>query len=193
MDNCITNDFVVKKLKDNLSEKLLLEMNHFHIRCCAHILDIIVQAEMRVIHSTIKSVSETVKYLRVPSKKGLVLSVPTRWNSTFDMLLQSALTNKEVFARYADSHHYDSAPSSEDWNKIEIICKFLKVFKESINLFFRSKQPTSHIYFSEVWGIQDMFIKEGNNQDETITSITFVMQQIFVNNLRARDCIFLKS
>ncbi|KAL4181159.1 hypothetical protein AMTRI_Chr12g235820 [Amborella trichopoda] len=125
------------------------------MRCCAYILNIIVQAGLKVIHSSIKIVLEI---LRVPSKKGLVLNVPTRWNSTFDML-QSALAYKEVFARYTNSHHYDNPTS------------FLKVFKETINLFSGSKYPAAHIYFSEVWGIQDMLMEAANSQDETITSI----------------------
>ncbi|KAL4181242.1 hypothetical protein AMTRI_Chr12g236220 [Amborella trichopoda] len=138
MDNCTTNDFVVKKFKENFVEKLLLGENHFHMRCCAHILNIIVQAWLRVIYSAIESVCEIVKYLIVPSKKGLILEDPTRWNSTFDML-QSALTYKEVFTQYVDSHHDDNAPSVDNLNKTEVICKFLKVFKVVTNLFFECK------------------------------------------------------
>ncbi|KAL4181539.1 hypothetical protein AMTRI_Chr12g237830 [Amborella trichopoda] len=80
--------------------KLLLGENHFHMRCCAHILNIIVQAGLKVIHSVKASPSrmqifnEIAQQLRVPSKKGLVLDILTRWNSTFDML-QSTLTYKE--------------------------------------------------------------------------------------------------
>ncbi|KAL4179724.1 hypothetical protein AMTRI_Chr13g88710 [Amborella trichopoda] len=95
--------------KENLSKKLLLGGNCFHMRCCVHILNIIVQARL--------------KY----QVKGFSHGVPTMWNSIFDML-QSALTSKEVFARYADSNHYDSASSADDWNKTEVICKFLKYF-----------------------------------------------------------------
>ncbi|KAL4184655.1 hypothetical protein AMTRI_Chr10g2190 [Amborella trichopoda] len=90
LDNCTTNDVVVEKLEENLSEKLLLGGNHFHMRCCAHILNTIVQAGLKVVHSAIERVRELVKYvkpspsrmqvfneiaqqLRVPSKKGLVL------------------------------------------------------------------------------------------------------------------------
>ncbi|ERN02768.1 hypothetical protein AMTR_s00086p00057580, partial [Amborella trichopoda] len=113
--------------------------------------------------------NEIAQQLRVPSKKGLVLDILTRWNSTFDML-QSTLTYKEVFARYADSQHYITAPSVDDWNKTEEIYKFFKVFKETTNLFYGSKYPTSHAYFSKVWGIQDMLMEEANSQDETIAS-----------------------
>ncbi|KAL4196211.1 hypothetical protein AMTRI_Chr04g244920 [Amborella trichopoda] len=149
MDNCTTNDVLVKELKENLSKKLLLGRESLsHEMLCAHFEH----------YSASK--------LRVPSTKGLVLDVPTRWNSTFDML-QSASTYKEVFARYANSHHYDSPLYIDDWNKTEEICMFLKVFKETTNLFVGNKYHAAHIYYLEVWSIQDILMEAANCQDET--------------------------
>ncbi|KAL4181538.1 hypothetical protein AMTRI_Chr12g271650 [Amborella trichopoda] len=57
MDNCTTNDL------------LLHGENHFHMRCCAQILNIIMQAGLKVLHSAIENVREIVKYVKAsPSR-----------------------------------------------------------------------------------------------------------------------------
>ena len=52
-----------------------------------------------------------------------ILDVPTRWNSTFDML-QRALRLKACLNGYSNSI------PSEDWDFFEEICSFLGPFKE---------------------------------------------------------------
>jgi hypothetical protein len=74
----------------------------FHVRCCAHVTNLLVQAGLAKIGDIIDSVREGIKYilasesqlrkfsdiakwLQLPSKK-LILDVPTRWNSAYMML-----------------------------------------------------------------------------------------------------------
>ena len=80
-------------------EGTVLEHEFLHMRCCAHILNLIVGDGMRDIDASIVKVREAVRYVKfspnrnqtfmgfverlgIDSKSLLCLDVPTRWNYT---------------------------------------------------------------------------------------------------------------
>ncbi|CAN0862810.1 Zinc finger BED domain-containing protein RICESLEEPER 2 [Linum grandiflorum] len=65
LDNASYNDVAVKHLKDTLLylTKLPLGGDLFHVRCCAHIINIMVQYGLKEIEGTIQYVRESVKYV----------------------------------------------------------------------------------------------------------------------------------
>ena len=114
LDNCSTNDAVVERLKGLLStESMILSGNFFHMRCAAHILNLIVKDGLSMVESGITRVRDSVSYWSSSSKwvetfelacrqmqmdvKKLGLDCPTRWNSTFAML-ELAVKYKGVFS-----------------------------------------------------------------------------------------------
>ena len=116
VDNCTTNDAIVAILIDKLPfGSLILHGRLFHMRCCAHILNLIVQDGLNVIGDGIERIHDSVAYwttspkrvqkfeeaahqIHIPSNKKLALDVKTRWNSTF-LMLQTSLIYRDVFAR----------------------------------------------------------------------------------------------
>ncbi|KAL2904278.1 Zinc finger BED domain-containing protein RICESLEEPER 2 [Bienertia sinuspersici] len=163
MDNASYNNVAVKRLNENLSYlgKLPFEGKLFHVRCCAHILNILVQDGLSeiegVIHNvrdTVKHIAaaplrihmfcETVKQMRLPRKK-LVMDCCTRWNSTFEML-RCALEFKDAFLRYQEKDtSYKSLPSSDDWKMVQKVCSFLELFNEVTHII--SGNTILHCYF----------------------------------------------
>ena len=61
LDNASSNDLCVDMLKSQL--KLLCDGEFFHVRCCAHILNLIVKEGLKDVDEAVVKVRECVKYL----------------------------------------------------------------------------------------------------------------------------------
>ena len=86
----------------------------------------------------------------IKSAACLSLDVPTRWNSTYEMLVRP-LKFKEAFKSLAAfDRNYKSLPSEDKWNRGEKICELLKPFSVITTHFSGSKYPTSSVYFTQV-------------------------------------------
>ncbi|KAF7143240.1 hypothetical protein RHSIM_Rhsim05G0020900 [Rhododendron simsii] len=149
-----------------LKKKLLFDGKLFHVRCCAHIINLMVQDGLSVIGGVIECVREAVKYLvaseprliqfseiakqlQLPSKK-LILDCPTRWNSAY-LMLSAALEFKDVFPRYSERDlGFAYVPSYEEWEKVERVCQFLEIFNDVTNIISGSEYPTSNLFLTEL-------------------------------------------
>ena len=181
VDNASSNDNAIGFMK------LIFEKNHdclvlgewLHIRCAAHIVNLIVQDGIKHVGKSIESIRCAVKWIkksgtriekfnkcarsaRCDSTKSLVLDCPTRWNSTYNML-EVAHEYKDAFARY-DLEDVDfglhivnqgySVPTSEDWVKAKKLCHFLKTFYDITLRISGTKYVTSHTLVNELASIR---------------------------------------
>ena len=160
IDNCSTIDAMMITLKTKLrKDELVLRGKVFHMRCCAHILNLIVKEGVSVIEKSIEKIRDSVAYwsatpsrvekFREASKqidvsfdRKLILDCKTRWNSTYEMLT-TAIDYKEVFYRVQHmDKHYKNVPTDDDRCLAEEICKKLAMFYEVTNLYFGSQYQT---------------------------------------------------
>ncbi|KAK9991238.1 hypothetical protein SO802_026223 [Lithocarpus litseifolius] len=113
-----TNDVMIRLLLNKLdTSSLMLGGFMLHMRCAAHILNLIVQDGLSLIGDGIERIRDSVIYcsgspkrrqkfeenarqLRVQCTKELVLDCKTRWNSTY-LMLSTALIYKDIFLRLA--------------------------------------------------------------------------------------------
>ncbi|GJX36559.1 putative reverse transcriptase domain-containing protein [Tanacetum coccineum] len=118
VDNASANDVAVAYLKSKFInwEKSVLEGKWLHVRCTAHVMNLIVQDSLSHIGKSVDYVRAAVKYIRhspqrlakfkeyakiekCPSTKSLILDVLTCWNSTY-LMLDVAQKYERAFARY---------------------------------------------------------------------------------------------
>ncbi|XP_039119018.1 zinc finger BED domain-containing protein RICESLEEPER 2-like [Dioscorea cayenensis subsp. rotundata] len=207
VDNASKNDVAIRNLKDTFArhKKLLCGGRMFHVRCTAHILNIMVQFGLSKIESVIENIrdsvvhikqseerlimfSEIVQQLQLPYRK-LVLDCKTRWNSTYEML-SVALKFKDVFPRYKDRDiTYDCCPSNEDWEKAEKVCEILEVFNSTTNIIFGSEYPTSNLFLNEVFRVKEVLdrkYQESGDGDNFIFDMVTTQTHI----LDVKNCLY---
>lgn len=172
VDNASTNEAAIGLLLDKMpSSSFVLGGDLFHMRCCAHILNLIVKDGMSSISKSIENIRDSVSFwvatpkreekfrdtchqLNLVYGKKLALDCKTRWNSTY-LMLASALPYKEVFKRLSQRESlYKCLPNEDDWKKATDICDKLVLFFKVTELFSGTQYPTSNIYFPKVCEIR---------------------------------------
>jgi len=105
INNASANDTAIKYLKRKSRDKVgaILGNEFMHMRCCAHILNLIVTDGLKEVSDSIVNVRNAVKYVKssplrfekfkacmeiekIQFKDLLCLDVPVIWNSTYKML-----------------------------------------------------------------------------------------------------------
>ncbi|XP_010513568.1 PREDICTED: zinc finger BED domain-containing protein RICESLEEPER 4-like [Camelina sativa] len=121
-DNATNNDTMQEMVKNQLMLRndLLCGGEYFHVRCAAHVLNVIVQDGLAVIGDSLDQIRESIKYVQrserreilfakcvesvgIKHKAGLLLDVKTIWNSTYKML-DRALKYRAAFANLKVPH-----------------------------------------------------------------------------------------
>ena len=167
-----------------------------HVRCGAHVLNLIVKAGLDVIDDAIYKIRESVKYVKgsesrvikfaelvkqlsLETNKKLRQDIVTRWNSTY-LMLERALLFRHAFSRLQDvDDDYKLCPLEEEWQRVEKIAEFLRPFYDMTLLFSGSKYPTANLYFPNVWKIQCLLNKEANSPDFLISEMASNMKTKF--------------
>ncbi|XP_031108434.1 zinc finger BED domain-containing protein RICESLEEPER 2-like [Ipomoea triloba] len=149
-----------------------VKAKYIHMRCIAHILNLVVQDGLKECDSSVKKVREVVRYVRnsparlkkfrdladllgIEQRSSLCLDVPTRWNSTY-LMLQSALTYQKVFESCEESDSSfksdlgDSVPNFMDWESVSSLVELLKCFYDMTIRISGSLYVTANTFFSEI-------------------------------------------
>ena len=210
VDNASANDSGLRDLVHRISgwgipNALLHDGKYLHMRCVAHILNLVVNDGIKLLNTAIQSIRNAVRYVRsspqrlesfkrcvekvrIESKGLVILDVPTRWNSTF-LMLESALKFKMAFDRLkVDDGHYlpyfvkdnhdnmrEGPPSMDDWSEAEIFAIFLRPFYEVTLKVCCSNTPTVHTTFGDLFKIKSLLHE--NKDDEILSMISKLMQE----------------
>ncbi|XP_010496858.1 PREDICTED: zinc finger BED domain-containing protein RICESLEEPER 2-like [Camelina sativa] len=199
VDNAINNDTMQDMVKSQLTirDDLLCGGEFFHVRCAAHVLNIIVQWVLDTIGDSLDKIRESIKFFQGSShpevlfakcvenvgfnlKAGLLLDVKTRWNSTYKML-DRALKYRAAFGnlKVVDPKNYKFHPLEEEWHRLKQLSNFLEPFDVITNLISGSTYPTSDLYFMQVWKIQSWLTMNKRNQDAVIREMIVPMKERF--------------
>jgi hypothetical protein len=147
--------------------KLLNDGKLLHMRCSAHILNLVVKDGLEVLKDAIENIRDSVaywtatpkrvekfdeiaKFVKVQVTTKIVLDCKTRWNSTFNML-SHALPYKSAFIRASRVDKlYTCLPSEDEWKFAEDVVGRLKLFNDITTIFSGTDYVTANIYFTRI-------------------------------------------
>ena len=156
VDNASANDGGVGYIQKKMIKtgNSIAEGKYLHMRCAAHIINLIVTDGLKELDESVKRVRAAVRYIRhgpsritrfkelaqlekVDSEAFLSLDVCTRWNSTY-LMLATAINFEKVFARYEEedplytldltSEKAPGIPVDSDWENATKMAEFLGQF-----------------------------------------------------------------
>ncbi|XP_024313494.1 zinc finger BED domain-containing protein RICESLEEPER 2-like [Brachypodium distachyon] len=200
LDNASNNDVAVRDLKAKFAFRrgVNFEANYFHVRCCAHIVNLVVKDGAACLEDLISNLRETVKYfkksparlhkfveicrdLRIDVGEHLHLDVCTRWGSTYRMI-KTGVPYKQALATYAISDaSYKWEPSRNEWAMFEQIEPLLFAFARVTTAFSGQYYPTANIFYPHVVSMKIALIKVKESTDETFGAMGIAMMEKFDN------------
>ncbi|KAL0340775.1 UNVERIFIED_CONTAM: putative AC transposase [Sesamum radiatum] len=198
VDNTSSNDTIVAYLRRKFVNQgtAVLGGKFLHMRCVAHIVNLIVKDGLKELNESIERVRTVVRYVlqslaklkkfnnfvveeKVESKRSLCLDVPTRWDSIYTML-ETAVIFQRVFERYEMSdadfrgdfmpdgpYGKIGLPTKYDWDMVERFVKVLQYFYKLIVQISGSLYVTSNIFLDEISEV-DYMLKEWLRSDDDI-------------------------
>ena len=186
-------------LKKRFKHAFVLDGDFVHVRCCAHILNLIVYDGLKDVNDTLIRIRNAVRFVRssparlgkfkkcneeenISCKSMLCIDVQTRWNSTC-LMLDAAEKFEKAFERLKD---YDTVymndewkPTSRDWKTARIFTKILSVFYEVTIRLSGSVYVTSNSIFHEISIVQNCIKKYasvGGPDSKLLHDMTLKMQ-----------------
>lgn len=172
VDNASANDHLVNYLKRRFASIVLGE--YVHMRCAAHIVNLVVVEGMKESIASIDRVRAAVKFIRasperiqkfkecveierLQSKSLLCLDVCTRWNSTY-LMLEAAQKFELAFERFEELEPQITSelageggmPKHEDWINVRRLVTFLRYFYDLTLKVSGSSYITSNNFFHEL-------------------------------------------
>jgi hypothetical protein len=173
MDNASSNDVAATNLTGRFKARKSAKFipKYFHVRCCTHIINLIVNDGIAPLEPLIGKLRETVKYLKksplrmknfrvvcdslkVDIEKGLCLDVSTRWSSTHRML-DASILYREALDEYAQQDpNYKWQPTDQEWTLYGRMQPILKAFAEVTTVLSGSNYPTANIFYPYIMNVK---------------------------------------
>ncbi|XP_077223462.1 zinc finger BED domain-containing protein RICESLEEPER 2-like [Tasmannia lanceolata] len=194
VDNASSNDVAVGYLRRRINNwgSSVLQGKYLHMRCIAHIINLVVCDGLKEVGISVDRVRAAVKYVRgsparlklfkecveverIQSKSSLCLDVSTRWNSTY-LMLNAAEKFEKAFERFDDQDPFfgselDSGdvdgirkPDHEDWENVRRMATLLQNFYELTIRVSGSLYVTSNTLFHEISEVECL-LKQWSESD----------------------------
>ncbi|KAJ8761761.1 hypothetical protein K2173_004571 [Erythroxylum novogranatense] len=205
VDNASSNDTAIAYLKKRFSTRKnsVIRCEHFHVRCVAHIINLVVGDGLSEVSSSIMRIRAAIRFVRqsparlkrfneaivmemIDCKKSLCLDVSTRWNSTY-LMLDVAQKFEKAFERFevldpsfkSEMEGDMGVPTCNDWEVARRLTLFLNQFYELTLRVSGSYYVTSNTYFSEISTVASNLDQMVNNNDLELSLMASNMKRKF--------------
>ncbi|CAA7033840.1 unnamed protein product [Microthlaspi erraticum] len=202
VDNATANTSALKRFQTQFSlvsdEALVLDGEFMHMRCCAHIINLIVKEGLLELVDNVCAIRNAVTYVRASTNRidtfdsradnakvtrgSLPLDIKTRWNSTYLMLLQAIKFRKAFDKMEAEDRLYNDyfleqengqkrigPPTEVDWNAVERLVRFLIIFYNSTLIVSASNSVSSYKCYTEIVTIEKNLMNLSNSLDRELS------------------------
>ena len=203
INNVSSNDLSIACLKDRFPWRCRVLNNEFlHVHCSTHILNLVedglkennesiikIRNAVRYVRSSLARLDafkKCVEHVKISYKRILCLDVETRWNSTY-LMLDAIVKFEATFVKlqYHDAKykkHFEKEkikgpPEKEDWNRVRVFVKFLKMFYYVTFKFSGSLHVTSNIVFKELVSMERTLQKMANVGDKVMAAYACKMKE----------------
>ena len=195
VDNASSNDTAIGYFKKKLLSwgASSVRVQYLHMRCIAHILNLIVIDGLKEVNASVKKVREAIRYIRnstqrlkkfidisdlfeIQCKSSLSLDTPTRWNSTYTML-ETACCYEKAFDKYDDTESSSRADLGDkildyfDWECCRQMVAMLKIFYDTTMRIFGSLYVTSNAFLFEISDLNYMLNQLHSSSDLSIINM----------------------
>uniref|UniRef100_A0A803MFV7 Zinc finger BED domain-containing protein RICESLEEPER 2-like n=1 Tax=Chenopodium quinoa TaxID=63459 RepID=A0A803MFV7_CHEQI len=201
VDNASSNDVACAHLSRMVRRTgCINDGKNLHVRCIAHIINLIVWDGIREHGVCIDRVRNAVKYVKnsparilrfkdlvqkanIDSKSSLSFDVPTRWNSTY-IMLETALKYRRVFSGLSlpdgeDLNDNERPPEPEDWEKVERLVLFLGGFYLLTKRISGSHYVIANKDLGEIASMYDMLNNWEQSEDLNFQAMAIAMKKKF--------------
>ena len=212
VDNASSNNGAINYIKDlsKTWEGTILQHEFIHMRCCAHIVNLIVKSGLEVTNESIDKIRIAVRFVRssparlnqfkkcaekekISRKRLLSLDVETRWNATY-LMLDNAIIFEKAFARLNKenkqfkTYFVDHLPPTEtDWRNARRVIHFLKIFHKVTVRLSGSLHVTSSAFFHEFVLMQSKLKELAVHGDPIIAAMADRMKKKFSKYWEDKD------
>ncbi|KAH9658017.1 BED-type domain-containing protein [Citrus sinensis] len=171
VDNATANDVAVGYVTMQLlswrnEDALVLAGQYMHVRCCAHILNLIVVSGLGELHASVTAIRNAVKW----NSTYLMLMTALKFHAAFDRMAEVDKPYEAFFAEKENNVRRVGPPGPDDWESAERIVKFLKYWESTgkINKMLiiasildpRAKMDFAKHIFEIIFGNDSLMVKQ---------------------------------
>ncbi|TYG94373.1 hypothetical protein ES288_A11G184100v1 [Gossypium darwinii] len=167
LDNASYNDIMVSSI--------LCDGAFFQVRCCAHILNLIVKAGLELADDVVGKIRNGIKYIKKSKTRRKRFYNVT--NKNFHLNVTKKL--RQDVCGQQDKDYQIFALSNEEWRNVAILCKILKVFYDVTCVFSGSNYPTTNLYCRGVWMVHKVLLYTIKGLYSFLTPMVKQMQEKF--------------
>ncbi|CAN6253526.1 unnamed protein product [Urochloa humidicola] len=183
VDNASANNTAINYMRRVLNESkgIFAEGDYLHMRCTAHIINLIVTEGLKEIDTSVARVRAAVKYIKVGTSRLVnfkkcaeLAKIESKAFLNLDVCTHAAQKYEKAFQRYSDEDPYyklelksegPGVPEKSDWKKVRKMYDFLEHFYFLTLRVSATKHPTSHTFFLEIGDVLVLLRNWCNSED----------------------------